>query len=94
MTNRITVKDLEGTISRINQAAGMPTEAYTKDDDGKYSANIGSYHLDQAYGGSRLVRMMSDGGGISVVSSGGFIPKRELYNQLHTLLNYLYSVEN
>ena len=76
---RITQKDLEHQVESINATTESPTTSYTRDAVGKLAANIGNYHLDYAYGGVRLVRMVN-GGGITVVSSGGFGTKRELYN--------------
>jgi len=86
MTTRITQKDLETLTTRINQAANQPVRAWTKGTDGKFAANIGNYHLDYAYGGVKLVQLVNPGGGIRVISSGGYIPKRELYHQLNSFL--------
>lgn len=74
---RVTIKNLEFQVLRINKLTGSPETAYTKV-DGKLIANIGHYHLDQAYGGIKLVRMDNEGGGISMVSSDGFGTKRQL----------------
>ncbi len=75
--SRITIKNLEYQVSRINQLTGSPETAYTKI-DGKFKANIGHYHLDQAYGGVKLVRMDNECGGISLVSRNGYGTKRDL----------------
>jgi hypothetical protein len=64
---------------------------WTKDEAGKLRANVGAFVLDGAYGGWKLARICSDGGGQSDVSSGGFVTKRELYDQLHGMINLLYS---
>jgi hypothetical protein len=84
-TNRITNRDLEGVVGRINRTTGQPETPYTKK-KGKLLANIGNYHLDWAYGGVKLVQMMSLGGGIRVISNGGYGTKRELYNEMQTFL--------
>jgi len=93
MSNRITQKMLENMVETINKTAGRPVTPYTRQGD-KLVANIGNYHLDYAYGGVKLVEIMTEGGSICVISSGGYGTKRELWNQLHTILNYLYSQEN
>lgn len=93
-SNRITQKQLESLVNHINKVSGTPTEPYTRQEDGTYKANIGNYHLDYAYGGVKLVKMTNENGGITAVSSGGYGTKRELWNQLHTLLNWLYSQED
>ena len=82
---RITHKDLEFLIDRINKATKSPLAAYTKTDK-EYKANIGNYHLDGAYGGVKLVRVCSDGGGIEEISLGGFGTKRELYQWMQAFL--------
>lgn len=91
MYNRITQKDLEYLVKRINEATDSPIEPYTHIEGkngkkGKFAGNIGNYHLDYAYGGVKLVRMCSDGGSISNVSFGGFGTKRELYNWMQAFL--------
>lgn len=80
---RITQKDLEALVSRINTAANTPHESYTR---GKKGANVGCYHLNYAYGGVRLVQMANDGGGIRTISTGGYGTKRDLYHQLQAFL--------
>lgn len=48
---RIRLADLEFLVERINIITGNNTESYTKDENGKYTANIGNYYLSGAYGG-------------------------------------------
>lgn len=78
MSKRVTDKDLEAIVKRINLITGSPLEPYTKGDDGKYKANIGCYHLSHAYGGVSLHRMHNDGGGVVDVFRCGHVSKREL----------------
>ncbi len=47
-----------------------------RNEKGGLVANAGNYHLDQAYGGYRLVRMC-EGGGVRDISPRG--TKRETY---------------
>lgn len=93
MKTRITERDLENVCRRINQTTGNHTEAYTRDASGKYTANIGSYTLSAAYGGWKLEQIVS-GGGVRTVSSGGYIPKRELYNQMQAFLSGIEAANN
>ena len=88
--NRITESDLHKTVDRINRTTGSPLATYTKSADGKYTPNIGNYHLDSAYGGWKLVRMVGKTGGISSITDG-FVPKRELYDRMHVFLKGLES---
>jgi hypothetical protein len=48
---RITEKMLELSLMRLNAITNSPTEPYTLNDDGKWTANIGNFHLSGAYGG-------------------------------------------
>jgi len=82
--NRITDKDLQAVVNRINRMAGMPLEPYAKVGD-NYVAQIGCYHLSHAYGGVALHRMYNEGGGVSDIF-GGHMPKRELYGKMHAFL--------
>ncbi len=83
---RITQKDLEWFVKRINELTGSPQDRYTKNADGRHKANAGNYHLDYAYGGVKLVRMCSEGSGVAVISHSGFGTKRELYNWMRAFV--------
>ena len=85
---RITQKDLEYLVKRINEATGSPTAPYTRNTrtGGVTAGNIDNYHLDYAYVGVKLVQMVNDGGGIREISRGGFGTKRELYYWMNAFL--------
>lgn len=85
--DRITQKDLENVCNRINIAAGTPVTAYNRE-DGKFTANIGNYYVDGAYGGVQLQQIVNEGGGCRTITSG-YCTKRELYNQMHAFLKGL-----
>ena len=85
---RITQKDLEYLVKRINEVTDSPLEYCTKPSDKNLPivSNIGHYHLDYAYGGVKLVRMVNIHGGVTEISRGGFGTKRELYNWMQAFL--------
>jgi hypothetical protein len=83
---RITEKQLENLVERINHITGQPEAAYTRDENGKFTANIGSYHLSWVYGGVELHQMATTGGGVRVIISG-YGTKREMYNKLHSFIS-------
>ncbi|MFA5154228.1 MAG: hypothetical protein WC554_16885 [Clostridia bacterium] len=78
MMDRITNKDLERMIKELNHLTNNPIEPYTKTDAG-YTANLGHYHIDAAYGGVKLAQITSDGGGERDISHDGYGTKRQLY---------------
>lgn len=80
MSSRITERDLKGAIKTLNRITGNPEANYRREGD-KLIANIGSYYLEMAYGGNKLVQIVNEGGGIREITHG-FIPKRELYHQI------------
>jgi hypothetical protein len=85
--DRITQKDLEILRDRINKATNSPLEPYSKDEPtGRLWSNVDHYHLDYAYGGVKLARMVNQSGGITVISTGGYGTKRELYNWMQAFL--------
>ena len=86
--SRITEKDLQGVVDRINRVTKSPEATYTKI-DGKYKANVGNYHLSYAYGGVSLHRINNEGGGISDVFRCGHVPKRELYQRMQAFISGL-----
>ena len=84
---RITQKDLEYLVKRINEATGNKTATHTKESDGTYTTNVGVYHLDYAYGGVKLVKMVNSGGGTREISRDGYGTKRELYSWMQAFLS-------
>jgi len=83
---RITQSQLESIVERINRTTNSPLTSWTKDSSGKCTANIGNYHLDYAYGGVSLERMVSPGGGVQDVFRCGHVTKRELANRMWAFL--------
>ena len=83
---RITIRDLEGMVSRLNRLTGQIDAAYTRGDDGKLRANVGSYTLSGAYGGWELEQIVNEGGGVTCPIGPGHLPKRELYGKLHAFI--------
>lgn len=83
---RITDKQLESVVERLNRITNSPLSTYVKDNSGKYIAQIGNYHLSHAYGGVTLHRMHSEGGGVTTPLGCGYTTKRDLYNQLHAFI--------
>ena len=85
---KITNKDLEALVKRINTITDSPLEPYTRV-SGKYTANIGCYHLSGAYGGVTLHRIDTISGSVSAPIGGGYHTKRELYNLMQGFINGL-----
>lgn len=86
MSDRVTQKQLESLVDYINEITGQPKTSYSKDDNGRYRANIGNYHIDGAYGGVNLHQIVTDGGGVTEPLGGGYWSKRELYYKLHAFI--------
>jgi hypothetical protein len=79
---KITQKDLEAVLKRINSKAGFENPKYS---------TIGSFLLDGAYGGWKLAQYCNEHGGQRDITSG-FIPKKELYYQMHAFLSGMEAV--
>lgn len=89
-SGRITEKDLEAVVKRINLVAGTPLETYSKRESGDgYSANPLNYHLDYAYDGVCLRQICSDGHGSRDVFHIGYPPKRTLYLAMQAFIEGL-----
>lgn len=89
---RITQKDLENLVNSINIATNNNVCSHTKNADGTYTTNIGTYLIDCAYGGVALHQSISSGGVREVFS--GHMPKRELFNKMHAFLSGIYDEKN
>ena len=86
---RITEKQLEAVVERVNRLTKSPLTSWTKTEKG-VTANIGNYHLDYTYSCVSLARMVTTGGGIKKILSGG--TKRELYTELQAFINGIQAV--
>jgi hypothetical protein len=84
MSKRVTVRDLDAIANRLNVMTGSPTEAYT---NGR--ANVGNFHISQAYGGYSLHRIDNASGGIREVLRLGHVPARELQTAMFA---YIYGM--
>ena len=82
---RITRKDLDGAVNRLNRITDNQAEPYTGE-HGKWFANIGNFHISGAYGGVALHQMVNDAGGVRDIFGQGHIPMRDLYNLIHAYL--------
>ena len=72
---RVTQRDLEIVLARINTLVGAPTEGGTRLEDGTWKCNVGTYVLDWAYGGVRLSQLVNKSGGERDITGRG--TKRE-----------------
>lgn len=89
MKQQVTQAQLQAVVDRINRITGSPSEPYVKNEDGKHIAQIGNYHLDGAYGGYSLHRMVNAGGGCNDVLMCGHVPKRELLSLMFAYIEGL-----
>lgn len=80
---RITEKQLEMKIKHLNEITNNPVASY-KNEGSKYTAQVGNYHLDIAYGGYALCQMANASGGAHNIIDR--CTKRELYNQITQLI--------
>jgi hypothetical protein len=87
---KITEKDLEAVVNRLNLVAKTPTESWKKV-NGKNVSNEGNYHIGYEYGGYCLYQMTNDGGGVRNVLSCGITTKRELYHSMQAYISGIYS---
>ncbi len=68
---RITQRDLETKLNRINKIAGFDNPEYS---------TIGAYCLSYAYGGVSLEKYTNLHGGVTDIFNVGHVPKKELYH--------------
>ena len=83
---RITNKHLEAVCERLNKVLDRPLAPWSRV-DGQNVANIGNFHISHAYGGVCLHEMCNEHGGVRTPLVYGHVPKRELYNRMHAMLD-------
>jgi hypothetical protein len=81
--NRITEKELQAIVDRLNNIMDKPRTTYLKTGD-KYISQIGNYHLSFAYGGVALHQIVNDKGGVRDVLGTGHVTKRELAGRMYS----------
>lgn len=79
---RVSERDLDRIVEKLNKITNSPSTTYTRDKYHKYTANVGNYHLDWAYGGVSLKRVMCEAGSVEDVLGCGFVTKRDLYGRI------------
>ena len=82
---RITQRDLEGAVARINGEVNGYTTA--NPNDLTKEARVGLFYIQGAYGGWKLERIENAAGGCSDVFGSGFVSRRDLYNMLFAMLD-------
>jgi hypothetical protein len=87
MTYRITKKDLENGVRRLNTLAGTPQEPWTRDANGNYHPQPFCYHLSGAYGGYMVQQVVAQGSGCSTPITCGHVTKRACYETLHAFIS-------
>ena len=80
---RTTIPQLEALTAELNKLLNRPLKPYIKE-NGKLTAQIGNFHLYQAYGSYGLHEMANEGGGVRETIALG--TKKELYTALHKLI--------
>jgi hypothetical protein len=85
---RITRKFLEAKVAYLNQYLGQSTEAWTKQADGRYRANVGTYVLNHnsIYGGYCLNRICTEGGGQSPAIGSKRVPASQMADLISAFL--------
>ena len=84
--NRITNKDVEFQLERLNKLTNNPIEYWT---DKK--ANIGNIHTRGQYGYISIMQTVNEGGGVTDLASG--LTKREAYQWLRAAISGIYLKE-
>ena len=87
MTQRISEKDLQCAVDRLNRITNSPMTYSDKQADGRFKSNVGHYHLDFAYGGVKLARVTNESGGITLPISMGYESKKDAYYMIHAFIN-------
>lgn len=85
---RVTRGALQSVVDRINRITGSPENPWEVQPDGSHKARIGNYHLDGAYGGYSLHRMVNENGGVEAIING-YRPKRELLELMYAYIRGL-----
>jgi hypothetical protein len=79
---------LQSKVDYINDVNGKPREPYTRNEAGQYIPNVGTFFLEGAFGGNRVVLMTANGIDSRPIGTG-YVSKKELYAALCNFANGL-----
>lgn len=85
MTTRITEKQLLSKVATLNDLFGYERTVYTRQEDGNVTTNIGTFVLDQSYGGYRLCQVANRSGAERELTARG--TARETYSAITAFIN-------
>tara|TARA_R110002020_G_scaffold406189_1_gene616204 strand:- start:643 stop:945 length:303 start_codon:yes stop_codon:yes gene_type:complete len=77
IAGRVSMGQLKRLVERLNITKGYSVKPYETDHNGKFTANVGTYYVQQAYGGYRLEQICNTSGGARDISHRG--TKKEVY---------------
>jgi hypothetical protein len=89
MSDRITERMLQGLVDDLNRLMGENPAAMTRQEDDRWTWNVGTFMLSHAYGGVELERVSNTSGGVGCPLGSGHVTKRELYYRLRGYLQGL-----
>ena len=87
MAERITRKNLDRAVSRLNKMTKSPETAWTRTASGELVGNIGHYYIDGNIGGVALEQVTGKGGSVRQVLERG--TARSLYERIHAYMSGL-----
>jgi|TARA_R110000823_G_scaffold273567_1_gene392616 hypothetical protein len=79
------IKDIENAIDHLNNELSTPANPWSQVEGGQ-KANVGNFHLSQAYGGYSLHQMSNTSGASHDVFRCSYIPKRELHGMIQAMI--------
>lgn len=87
------MSDITGLVDRLNREVGAEPKPYRDATEAEKAAgfhgvgNIGTYYVEGAYGGHKLVQITNYSGGVRDVLGTGYVSKRELYRAIGAYLD-------
>jgi len=75
-----TIDQLQAALYKLNRQTASPQKPYIAG-----QAQIGNYHLSQAYGGYNVNRIVNNGGGCTEPAGHGHTTKRECLKRIENL---------
>ena len=82
---RITQKDIDVLVYRLNWTLGTPETSYNVDSYHKATSNVGNIYAERAYGGMKLVQIVNEHGGVRELTFRR-TTKRETYELLQSMI--------
>ena len=81
------LKGIRENIAYLNKITGSPAQPWVRSESGRNVAQIGCYHLSEAYGGVCLHQIVNTGGAVTTPLYSAHEPRKMMAARLRAFID-------